>query len=267
MHVFSPAIRQQLAEILNHCISVTLAALEAVTRQWRKCSVFTLDLNLQTDHLTRNKVEQEYHLGLSSWELLCLGPFPAVVVQPMNIGPAKQVPTPWSFTYLMRTVDSNSSKRLLGWQDPSPLPFNCAQTDVCLKQGLSAWCGLWRKCGWTVCLPGSSTSNHQSLTDSGYNSSSGSTHSTSRSTSGTSRPPLTSVNGPGLLGRLPAATGGRRDMHAGGVTGCGGPGDESGNVVVCSCGQDAKLLTVKKAGPNTGEQLLIVCLTWTCQEL
>lgn len=28
---------------------------------------------------------------------------------------------------------------------------------------------------------------------------------------------------------------------------------DSGNVVVCNCGADAKLLTVRKEGPNTGE--------------
>jgi len=46
--------------------------------------------------------------------------------------------------------------------------------------------------------------------------------------------------------RLPLAT------VTGSANNLGGAGD-SGNNVVCNCGEDAKQLTVKKEGPNTGK--------------
>ena len=122
--------------------------------------------------------------------------------------------------------------------------------------------------------------NSRGSGDSGYSSSISSTQSRSFSTQPVpSRTPLTplapssNTQQPGLLGQGRGAQRGRgtgrgagRGLPGGSLHFGGGddaPGGGAG-AIVCTCGEDAKMLTVRKEGPNTGQASARCCSLYDC---
>ena len=104
--------------------------------------------------------------------------------------------------------------------------------------------------------------------DSGFGSSFSSTQSsrgfstqasTQRTQASTQRTPLAPRNQPGLMGLTnqrpsnPRPPGGQARGSRNSFGGGGGPDQGGGGqAIVCTCGEDARMLTVHKEGPNTG---------------
>ena len=109
--------------------------------------------------------------------------------------------------------------------------------------------------------------------DSGFGSSFSSTQSsrgfatqtsTQRTQTSTQRTPLAPRNQPGLMGLTnqrpnnPRPPGGQARGSRNSFGGGGGPDQGGGGqAIVCTCGEDARMLTVRKEGPNTGEWEMI----------
>ena len=86
-------------------------------------------------------------------------------------------------------------------------------------------------------FPTSQSTQRNSRNDSAYNSQSAQRHRTNSAVTATSRQPLAAL-------RL------NTDSH-------NTPGGD-GSAIVCNCGQDAVLLTVRKEGPNTGKSWYVI---------